>query len=118
QWYTACSNQAERVCDVSLISGLRKDIHEDLTSAGIVSLNQIVELPADELRRFRGIKSTATEFHAHARAWVENRPVYCGALPSHVRLNGWMFDLETHRSADVEDQVWSMGWGRDGKYSM
>jgi predicted RecB family nuclease len=118
QWYTACSTHAQRVYDVSLIPGLRKETHEDLLSAGIVSLNQIVELPAENLRQFRGIKSTAPEFHAQARAWVENRPIYCGALPGRVQLKGWMFDLETYRSSDATEQIWSMGWGRDGRYSM
>lgn len=119
QWYTSCSKHAERVYDVSLLSGLRKDTHQDLKSAGIVSLNQIVDMPPERLQKFRGIKSTALEFHSQAVAWVENRPVWCGELPEHIYQRGWMFDLETYRTSLSEpEKVWSMGWGHDGQLFM
>lgn len=119
QWYTACSKHAERVYDVSHLSGLRKDTHQDLKSAGIVSLNQIVDMPPEKLQKFRGIKSTALEFHSQAVAWVENRPVWCGELPGHINQRGWMFDLETFRTSLSEpEQIWSMGWGHGGQLFM
>ncbi len=61
----------------------------------------------DDLTRFKGIKTTAPAVHAHARAHVEECPVWFEALPSACRQTGIMFDLETD---PYTMKPWSWGW--------
>jgi len=93
--------------DISLLAGLRRDTREHLLAAGITTLEQIVALQPEELARFRGINRTAYRLHAHARAWVEQQPIWYNPLPEHCRQAGFMFDLETDPWTGIP---WSLSW--------
>ncbi len=81
--------------DLSAISGLSRQAQENLRRSGINTLDQIACLTPADLQRIKGIKSTATAIHAHARAFVENRPIWHGSFPDECCPAGYMFDLET-----------------------
>jgi predicted RecB family nuclease len=114
-WHNACKTLAVEHLDVSLLSGLRQDTRKHFREMGITSLHQIAALNPDDLRKFKGIKSTAPAVHAHARAFVSRLPVWINRLPSLCFEGGWMFDIETDPMTGI---VWSIGWcddsGRDG----
>ena len=74
--------------DVSLLSGIRADTCAHLLEAGITTLEQIVALQPEDLCQFRGIKRMAPRIHAHARAWVEQQPVWYSPLPAHCHQEG------------------------------
>lgn len=93
--------------DLARISGLRRDSREALHAMGIHTLEQLAALSDDELRKVRGIKSTARSIRAGAEALVRNQPVWHGPLEPHCRLPGVMFDLETN---PANGQPWSLGW--------
>ena len=93
--------------DVSLLSGLRADTRAHLLEVGITTLEQIVALPPEDLCQFRGIKRTAPRIHAHARAWVEQKPIWYSPLPEHCHQEGFMFDLETN---PWSGEPWSLSW--------
>jgi predicted RecB family nuclease len=97
---------------VSLLSGLRTETREDFAKAGIQSLDQLVVMTPEELRKFRGIKTTAHGMHAHARAWVEERAVWYGALHPTCRSAAIYFDIETIPVGNIPE-VWSIGWALD-----
>ncbi len=93
--------------DVSLLSGLRSDTRAHFLEAGITTLDQIVALQPEDLCQFRGIKTTAPRIHAHARAWVEQQPIWYNPLPEHCHQEGFMFDLETN---PWTGEPWSLSW--------
>jgi predicted RecB family nuclease len=95
---------------VTLLSRLRRDTLEDFTAAGIKTLDQIVAMQPDDLRGFRGIKTSANAVHAHARAWVEERPAWYGALHPSCRMRPGYFDIETRVEGQNVGEVWSIGW--------
>ena len=70
-------------------------------------MQQIASLTPDDLQRIKGIKTSATAIHTHARAFVENRPIWFGALPVECCPVGYMFDLETDPYTQAP---WSWGW--------
>ncbi len=107
RWFSACKAAAEPTLPISMLSGLSQQAREHLRSSGITTLRQIVEMQPDELRRFRGIKTTATAVHAHARAHVEKQPVWFSDLPQECFTAGIMFDLETD---PYTQKPWSWGW--------
>jgi predicted RecB family nuclease len=107
-WYSACRAIAAEKLDVSILSGLRSDSREHLRRAGIRTLDQIAALEPAELRQFKGIKSKAEGFHAHARAWLERQPIWYNPLPESCRMAGFMFDIETD---PMTGAVWCLGWG-------
>lgn len=109
-WHSACKTTASEHLDVSLLSGLRQDTRKHFRELGITSLHQIAALTPDDLRRFKGIKSTAPAVHAHARAFVSRAPVWINTLPKICFEGGWMFDIETDPMTGV---VWSIGWCDD-----
>jgi len=96
---------------ITLLSKLRADTRTDFAAAGIHTLQQIVAMQPDELRKFRRIKTSAVAVHAHARAWVEERPIWYGVLHPACHLNAMYFDIETRQNEDNETEVWSIGWG-------
>jgi predicted RecB family nuclease len=106
-WHTPCKSLAAERLDVSLLSGLRQDTRKHFAAMGIVSLEQVAEMSPDDLRKFKGIKSTAVSVHAHARAWVSRAPVWYGSLAQVCYEGGWMFDIETEPLTGV---VWCIGW--------
>ncbi len=115
-WYSPCRQVAEKRLDLGLLSGLRADTQTALRSAGISDLREIAAMHPDDLRRFKGIKSTADAHHAHARAWVAGAPVWYGDLMSQCLQGGWFFDIETDPRAGT---VWSIGWSAmDGNGSI
>jgi predicted RecB family nuclease len=97
---------------IAALPRLSSQVRQALREAGILTLDQIVALHPDDLRRVRGIKSTAESIHAHARAFVEDRPVWIAPLAEAVRVGGWHMDIETTPPAN--DAVWSIGWCESG----
>ncbi|MFN8451189.1 MAG: ribonuclease H-like domain-containing protein [Anaerolineae bacterium] len=89
------------------ITGLSRQAQDNLRRAGITTLEQLACLTPDELCQIKGIKSTATAIHAHARAFVEDRPVWHGDFPDACCPIAYMFDLETDPYTGVP---WSWGW--------
>ena len=92
---------------INLISGLSRQAREHLAANGITSLDQIAAMHPDDLRQFKGIKSTAAAIHACARAYVEERPVWFNPLPHDCLHAGIMFDIETD---PYTGKTWSWGW--------
>ncbi|MBE2270696.1 MAG: ribonuclease H-like domain-containing protein [Anaerolinea sp.] len=92
---------------ISLLSGVSRQAREHLQANGITSLHQIAAMQPDDLRRFKGIKSTAPAIHACARAYVEERAIWFSPLPGDCLENGIMFDIETD---PFTGRVWSWGW--------
>lgn len=111
-WYSSCFPDAIGKKHVSLLSGLRTTTQEDFAEAGIQTLDQIVAMKPEDLRAFRGIKTTAHGFHASARAWVEEKPIWYGPLHSLCREKPIYFDIET---IPYKKPVWSIGWGVEGE---
>lgn len=112
-WHNYCSSKAEKQFSLSLLNGIRSRTIEDMRQKGFQSLNQLVELNPDELTQFHGIKTTALRYHAQARAWVENQPVWCGEVPDNCYQDAWFFDIETNPNTGA---VWSIGWSKaDGR---
>lgn len=109
EWQSACHNIAENQLDVSLLPKLTDQIREQFQREGITSLNQIAAMSPDELRRFKGIKTTAEGIRAHAQALITKSPIWYRALPNHMLQGGWFFDIETIMPENKE--VWSIGWG-------
>lgn len=91
---------------LNAITGLSRQAQDSLRRAGITSLEQLAGLTEADLRRVKGIKTTATAVHAHARAFVEDRPIWHGALPDACCSTGYMFDLETDPYTGIP---WSWG---------
>jgi predicted RecB family nuclease len=110
-WYASCTRVASENLDLSLVQGLRSETRKVLHRAGITTLHHIASLQPDELKRFKGIKSTAPGIHAHARAYLEGRPIWYNPLPGRCQSSGIMFDLETDPESG---QPWSLGFS-DGE---
>lgn len=83
------------VHDLSVISGLSRQAQDNLRRSGIHTVDQIACLTPADLQRVKGIKTSAPAIHAHARAFVEDRPVWYGTFPDVCCPAGYMFDLET-----------------------
>lgn len=96
-----------RKLDVRRLPGLRKETREHLLQAGIVTLDQLIEFQPEDLRQFKGIKSSAHCIHASARAFIEQKPIWYTPLPERCCECGIMFDLETNPATGVP---WSLGW--------
>jgi len=92
---------------INLISGLSRQAREHLHANGIISLRQIADMQPDDLRQFKGIKTTAPAIHANARAYVEQRPIWFSPLPQDCLETGIMFDIETD---PYNGRTWSWGW--------
>ncbi len=92
---------------LSALSGLSRQAQDSLRRSGITTLEQVASLTPDDLCRVKGIKTTATAIHAHARAFVENQPIWYGSLPEECCAAGYMFDLETDPFTGVP---WSWGF--------
>ncbi|MEP7291589.1 MAG: TM0106 family RecB-like putative nuclease [Chloroflexota bacterium] len=107
RWYSSCKAVVEPSLPISLLSGLSQQARDHLRASGISNLRQIVEMKPEELKRFRGIKTTAPAIHAHARAHVEKQPVWFDELPQSCFQPGIMFDLETD---PYTQKPWSWGW--------
>jgi predicted RecB family nuclease len=88
------------------ISGLSQQARDSLRRSGITTLEQLASLTPEDLCRIKGIKTTATAIHAHARAFVEDRPIWHGTFPDECCPSGYMFDLETDPYTGVP---WSWG---------
>ena len=106
-WYTACRSSASQNLHVSILPGLSRQAKQHMQECGVTTLDQIVAMPPEALKQFKGIKSTAPAVHAQARAFVENQPVWYQALPETCREPGVMFDLETDPYTQLP---WSWGW--------
>jgi predicted RecB family nuclease len=98
---------------VSVLS-LRDDTQAAFKEAGIRTLDQLVAMSPDELRRFKGIKTTAEALHAHARAYLNDAPVWFNTLPHLCRCEGFFFDIETDPQTGF---VWSIGWNDGGDHT-
>ena len=93
--------------DISAISGLSRQAQDNLRRAGLTTMQQIASLTPTDLQRIKGIKTSAPGVHAHARAFVEDRPIWYGTLPDECCPTGYMFDLETDPYTQAP---WSWGW--------
>ncbi|MEO8394280.1 MAG: ribonuclease H-like domain-containing protein [Chloroflexota bacterium] len=93
--------------DISALSGLSKQAQDNLRRAGLNTMQQIASLTPTDLQRIKGIKTSAPGVHAHARAFVEDRPIWYGSLPNECLPLGYMFDLETDPYTQAP---WSWGW--------
>ncbi len=111
-WYSACYPEAVNKKHVTLLAGLRQTTQQDFAKAGIQTLDQIIAMQPEELRQFRGIKTTAHGFHASARAWVEDQPIWYGSLHPLCRTVPIYFDIET---IPFQKPVWSIGWAAEGE---
>jgi predicted RecB family nuclease len=107
RWFSACKTAVAPALPVSLLSGISQQTREHFRTSGVTNLQQIVAMQPDELRRFRGIKTTAPAIHAHARSHVEKKPVWFADLPDACLRQGIMFDLETD---PYTQKPWSWGW--------
>ncbi|MBC7871106.1 MAG: TM0106 family RecB-like putative nuclease [Chitinophagaceae bacterium] len=105
-WYSACRSITQKRLDVNLLS-LREDTRFALRDAGIKTLHQLIALAPDDLRQFKGIKTTAEAIHAHARSYCETKPIWFNELPEKCREKGFFFDIETD---PITQEVWSIGW--------
>lgn len=108
-WHHYCSNKAKKRLSLSLLNGIRSKTIEDMRQKGYTSLRQLVKLKPDELMQFHGIKTTATRYHAQARSWVENQPIWYGEVPDNCYRDAWFFDIETNPDTGA---VWSIGWSK------
>jgi predicted RecB family nuclease len=93
--------------DLHLLPGLRRETIATLYRMGITTMAQIAALHPDELRRIKGIKTSAEAIHASACAWQTGVPVWLNALPPICHGGGWMFDIETDPRTGT---MWSLGW--------
>ncbi len=93
---------------VSLLNGLHREAQAHLRQKGIMTLHQVVAMSVDDLLQIRYIgKTTAPAIHAQARAWVEQRPIWCAILPKECQQSVWCFDIETNPQTN---DIWSIGW--------
>jgi predicted RecB family nuclease len=112
-WFSACRKEAAATYDLSLINRLRRDSREELLAADVQTLNQLIEIDFTQLRQIKGIKSTAEQFHAQARAWVEDRPIFYREPSSLCVGNVWHVDTEYYPNYATNGyEVWSIGWSR------
>lgn len=117
-WYGLCQKKAQATFDISLLIGLRRETRDEMKRAGIYTLDQLVQFQPNDLKRFRGINTTAHIYHAQARAWVEQKPIWLNPIPNVLRAGGWMFDLETYQDIQTRDEiVWSIGWCDENRIS-
>jgi predicted RecB family nuclease len=110
-WYTSCQVIARREKRIDVLYGVSRTTRANMHEAGITNLEQVTALSAQDLQLVKGIgPKTAPRIRANARAWLDNTPVWYGALPEVCRQPGWLFDLETH---EVSGKIvpWCMGWG-------
>jgi predicted RecB family nuclease len=101
------SDTLSRPLDVTHLPGLRPETRAHLRLLGITTLEQFVAFSPDDLRQFKGIKSTAPRIHATARAYMEQKPIWYNDLPPACSQCGFNFDLETDPATGVP---WSWGW--------
>ena len=112
-WFSACRKEAAATYDLSLINRLRQDSREELLTADVKTLNQLIEMEAAQLRQIKGIKSTAEQFHAQARAWVEDRPIFYREPSPLCMGDVWHVDTEYYPNHAANGyEVWSIGWSR------
>jgi len=76
RWRKVCLPLAEEMRDVSLLPGIRRDTWQALHASGLHTLDQVAALTLDELMQVDGMgRKGAPRLLAHARAYVEQRPV-------------------------------------------
>lgn len=91
---------------LSLLPGLSSKLHETLHSCGFTCVDDIAAATPDDLRRIKGIKTTAESIHAHARAYVTGTPQWLSPLPPSVVEQPCAYlDIETNPSTG---RVWSI----------
>lgn len=112
-WFSACRKEATATYDLSLINRLRQDSREELLAADVKTLNHLIEIESAQLRQIKGIKSTAEQFHAQARAWVEDRPIFYREPSPLCMGDVWHVDTEYYPNHAANGyEVWSIGWSR------
>lgn len=89
-----------------LLPGLSRKIHDSLRANGFFSLHDIAAATPDDLRRVKGIKTTAESIHAHACAYVAGEPVWLAPMPRQVIDAPCAYlDIETN---PMTGSVWSI----------
>jgi predicted RecB family nuclease len=95
---------------IDLFWNLRKNSREDLRAKGIFTMEQFLALSLEDIAKIKGIKSTAHRYKAQAEAYVNRCPVRYGEMPSLLKNDCIMFDLETDVSGERDFHTWCMGW--------
>lgn len=96
--------------DLYQVQGLRRETIQILAHMGIVTIAQLAALTPDDLRKIKGIKTSAEAIHASACAWNSQHPVWLNNLPDICHGGGWMFDIETDPRTGV---MWCLGWSNE-----
>jgi len=107
-WKAHCPTLPDTDHDLRLLPRLTEKTFHHLEQRGVTTLADIAALTPDDLRGIRGIKSTANIIHAHARAFVENKPIRLCDDPPPLPETAYFFDIET---VPFSNQVWAIGWG-------
>lgn len=112
-WFSACRKEAVATYDLSLINRLRQDSRKELLASGVQTLNQLIEIELSQLRQIKGVKTTAEQFHAQARAWIEDRPIFYHEPSALCMGDVWHVDTEYYPNYATNGyEVWSIGWSR------
>jgi predicted RecB family nuclease len=96
-----------RHTNIAALPGLRRETCDHLLQMGITTIEQLMAFEPEDLKQFKGIKTSAYRIHASARAFVEQQPVWYNPMPETCFQCGIHFDLETNPATGVP---WSLGW--------
>lgn len=109
-WHNFCVNELKKQRSVQLLHSIRRDAVKSLAANGIHTVDQFALLSLEEVRKFKGIKSTAERYLAQARAYVNDAPHWYQIMPDSLHQGGTMFDLETVMDREDFGTAWSLGW--------
>ena len=110
RWFSQCKQHDSARYDIGQL-GLKATIVDELRLKGIHTLGQFADIPEQELRSVKGIKSSALRLQAQALAFIEGRPMRFAPLNDVVRQPAAMFDIETNPVNP--SRTWSLGVGTD-----
>jgi predicted RecB family nuclease len=109
-WHDFCINELKKQRSIQLLHSIRRDAVKSLAANGIHTVDQFALLSLEEIRKFKGIKSTAERYLAQARAYVNDEPQWYQPMPDILQQGGTMFDLETVMDREDFGTAWSLGW--------
>ena len=109
-WHDSCIDALKQQRSIQLLHSIRRDSVKSLEASGIHTVDQFATLTLEEVRKIKGIKSTAERYLAQAQAYVQDAPQWYQVMPSLLHKGGTMFDLETIVEGDNIGTAWSLGW--------
>jgi uncharacterized protein len=109
-WHNFCVDELKQQRSVQLLHSIRRDTVKSLAASGIHTVDQFALLSLEEIRRIKGIKSTAERYLAQAQAYVDDAPQWYQDMPQILHNGGTMFDLETVVEGKDAGTAWSLGW--------